>query len=183
MKLARIILAAMFLASAAVSATAADKVIPAADGEALIVPRDSPVRFQRFDKYGGAHFSGRFVLSGSFTYGCTYDCDGPLTEDNLALHFVPDPELVKRLPHWRQHTNDMRIYIDRAAPFGQAVAVQRAAILKGDLGEVTGRASIVVDEFTMTLECDSASFTARFVKFEEPAALQEVRLAGDYGCV
>lgn len=59
---------------------------PGGYGEALIMPAASPVRFSGFNKEGeqyvGARFSGRFVLTGRFSWGCNWDCDGssPISE-------------------------------------------------------------------------------------------------------
>ena len=56
---------AMLLAGAA----PAERTVPhPGGGPALVIPAGSPVKFRGFDKGGGARFSGRFVLSGTFIW-------------------------------------------------------------------------------------------------------------------
>jgi len=183
--LARI--AALPTAALIASAAPAPTVIPHPEirGEALIVPRDSPVRFRRFDKYGYAHFDGRFVLSGTFTYGCQVDCEGPVKEGDLQLNVVPDPALAARLPHWRVDTTDMMISISRGSRFAKTIGTprQRASLLAGRTPDLRGRIAIVVDDFSTGIECDSAGFRARFVSVARAPTLARVELNGDYGCV
>jgi hypothetical protein len=173
------------LAAASISAAApSEQIIPLDDGEALIVPADSPAHFRRLGKDHDAHFTGKFVLTGTFSYGCEYDCDGSVKESDLALYVVPDAALVARLPRWKQHTNDIRVFIDNPIAFGRGTvsSEQRAALMNGRLDRVTGHVSIVVDQLQITIECDSAGAVAHFVAFARPATVQPVRLAGNYGC-
>src|SRR6266545_844058 len=96
-----------------VSATPAPTVIPHPDveGEALIVPPGSPVKFSHFDKYGVAHFTGRFVVNGSFFIeGCESNCPR-FGEDDLDVDVFPDPTLEAKLPHWKVHNNDISMTI------------------------------------------------------------------------
>lgn len=66
---------------------------PSAQGEALIVPADSPVQFRGFDKSSGyARFEGRFVLTGKFTYGCGSNCadyEGPVEDSTFKSVSCP----------------------------------------------------------------------------------------------
>ena len=162
---------------------------PHAEGEALIIPPDSPVRFRGFDKRSGyGHFKGRFVLTGTFSYGCGSNCadyEGPLEKSDLHIGIVPDPELAARLPNWKIRNNDMMIFINSDEPLAAAIAnpEQRAALLAGKISSLQGRIAIVVDNFQAGLECDSATFTARLVAIAEAPRAAPVELSGDYGCM
>ena len=112
-----------------ISAAPAKQIIPLPDndagGEALIVPADSPVHFRGWNKYGYAQFDGRFVLTGTFMYGCGEgDCEGagPYKESELTLAVVPDAELAARLPNWKIRHNDMMILISRWRPVEHSLA-------------------------------------------------------------
>lgn len=160
--------------------------LPDDPNEGIIVPPDSPVRFQNFDQYGRAHFTGKFVLTGAFTYRCNYCEPGTkVTENDLEFSIVPDRILLSRLPHWKQHDNDMMVEILRAKRFTHLVtaAADRRALLSGKRDEVTGRIAVVVDDFQAGLDCDSANFSAKFVSIAKPVRIAEVRLNGNYGCV
>lgn len=179
MKLTPIILAAMLLAA---PATAADRVIPTPHGDdALIIPDGSPVRLKEFQDYG-AQFTGQVTLTGTFILGCPDECELPLAEGDLALYFAPDPEQAKRLPHWREHNNDMRVLLYPTPPLDAISAERRDALIRGDIDQITVRASVIIDEFSTSLDCDSATFAAHFVAFKEPPVVQEARLDGAYGC-
>jgi hypothetical protein len=142
------------------------------------------MKFVHFDKEGGAHFSGRFVLSGLFAYGCEVECQGKITEDCLVLTIVPDPEVAARLPRWKVHDNDIKIYLTREAPLARAIATpkQKAALLSGKLPEIRGHIAVVVDDFQTAIECDSASYSARFVAIAKPPKRETKAPDGNYGC-
>lgn len=174
------------LALALVGAAPPAKVIPhPGGGPALVVPRNSPVRFTGFDKNGAAHFSGRFELSGAFTYGCEYDCEGPVEEDSLSLALVPDTELAKRLPHWEDRGDRMAVYVDRADRLASSITTrqQHAALLSGKLADVRGRLAITVDDYVADFGCDySPAYSARFVELAKPPQLAQIEVDGDFGC-
>jgi hypothetical protein len=175
-------LAALILLGAASAPT----VIPhPGGGPALVVPSDSPVRFTGFDKDGAAHFSGRFELSGAFTYGCEYDCEGPVGEDSLSFQLVPDRQLARRLPHWENRGDGMVLYIDRAVRLTRLIATrqQQAGLLSGKLTDVRGRISITVDDYVADFGCDySPAYSARFVALAKPPELAQIEVDGDFGC-
>jgi hypothetical protein len=180
------------IAAVLMSAVPPERVIlfPGVEGEALILPRNNPVRFSGFYKQGGeyvgARFSGRFVLTGSFTYGCEWDCGEPgVNEDeNYALRIIPDRALAARLPHWKVRNNDIAIFVSKAKPFTHAITTpeQRAALASPTVPNVQGRISIVVDHLETSLDCDSANFRADFVKIAKPPELSKVDLDGNFGC-
>ncbi|THD72556.1 hypothetical protein [Phenylobacterium sp.] len=184
MKLAASILTGLLAMSGATPGVCAERVIALSDSEALIVPSDSPARFQRLGRHLDAHFTGRFTISGAFAYGCNLGCDAPLTERDLALYIVPDETLARRLPHWKAHDRDIRIYIDNPKPFGRKFvsARIRAALLNGKLGHVTGHATIVVDRLLATIECDTGGYSVHLIAFAKPATIGPVQAAENHGC-
>ena len=174
------------LAALIVSAAPAPQEIPLDNyGEALVIPAASPVRLLRFNKqHAAASFRGRFVLTGMFVYGCDIECELPLAKDDVHGSIIPDPDAAARLPHWKIRNNDMRIYLhgwDRLA--AQVVTPdERAAIFAGKVDSIRKHVSIVVDDFNASIECDSASYDARFISLAKPPTVAMAMLAGDYGC-
>jgi len=156
---------------------------PRYEGEALIIPLDSPVKFRGFDENGIAHFSGRFVLDGQFyVEGCSEPCPGAAEED-LGVSVFPDPDLEARLPHWKVHNNDIALDLSEKRLMNLITGPrQRAALLAGKASDIRGRIAIVVDEFETGIECDSAYFSARFVRIARAPKIANVEFNGNYGC-
>lgn len=184
-------LALLPLAALIVSASPGPQIIPLPGedsyGEALIIPADSPVKFQRFDQYGRAHFSGRFALTGKFSWGCEWDCDGSTSvneAENFDLQLIPDADVAARLPRWKVHDNDIAVSISGASRFTHSIttSLQRADLASGRLEDVEGRVSITVDQFETGLDCDSANASARFVAVTQAPKLGKVDLSGNFGC-
>ena len=174
------------LAALIVSAAPAAQDIPLDNyGEALVIPAASPVRLLRFNKqHAAASFRGRFVLTGMFVYGCDIECEPPLAKDDVHGSIIPDPDAAARLPHWKIRNNDMRIYLhgwDRLAAL-VVTPDERAAIFAGKVDSIRKHVSIVVDDFNASIECDSASYDARFISLAKPPTVAMAMLAGDYGC-
>lgn len=174
------------LAALIVSAAPAPQYIPLDNyGEALVIPDGSPTRLVRFNKQQAeARFHGRFVLTGMFVYGCDIECDPPLVKNDVHGSIIPDPDVASRLPHWKIRNNDIRILLtgdDRLAA-QVLTADERAALLAGKVDSVRKHVSIVVDDFSASIECDSASYTARFISLTKPPKTASAKLDGDYGC-
>jgi hypothetical protein len=168
-------------------ASPANRTIPRpGGGPALIIPAGSPVKFRGFDENGVAHFDGRFLLIGSFTYGCNIDCEElPIPRDNLEFNLVPDQQLMKRLPHWQDRGGDMVIYLTRTSRLERALVGQKqlAALLSGKTKDVRGRIAIMVDGYTADFGCDySPSYSARFVSLPKPPTIAQIEVNGDFGC-
>ena len=156
--------------------------------EALIIPADSPIKFERFDKYGVAHFAGRFTLTGTFSYSCT-DCEPgarnpPLKRSDFHLEIVPDAALAARLPRWKMHRQDMIIEIRGASRLTDTIGnrQQRAALLRGKVDALHGRVAIVVGRFRTDIECDSAGWWANLVAVARAPKLSANQLKGNFGC-
>jgi hypothetical protein len=59
---------------------------------------------------------------------------------------------------------------------------ERAAIFAGKVDSIRQHVSIVVDDFKASIECDSASYDARFISLAKPPTVAAAKLGGDYGC-
>jgi hypothetical protein len=182
----RMSIAAIALLLASPSADAAPKFVPApvGGGEGVVIPANSPVEFQRMDKDDVARFSGQFVLSGTFSYGCEIECDPPLKDDRMTLAIVPDAGLAARLPHWKERNTDIKIYLTNEAKLVPAIATaaERSKLRAGKIEYVRGHVAVVVDSFRAAIECDSAAYSARFVKIASAPEKKSVKLSGNYGC-
>ena len=152
--------------------------------EGLVIPANSPVKFRHFGQYhDSALFSGRFVVEGVFILDCDY-CEPGYKDNQLRLSIIPDPAIAARLPHWKVHDNGIAIIITDAGPFIDAISTsaERRSLLSGKVGEIRGRTAIVIDQYELGLECDSANYTARFVAVAKPPKVANVELEGDFGC-
>jgi hypothetical protein len=172
------------LSLALISATPAGKAreipwVPGSD-EAIVIPAASPVRFKGFNKDHYAVFSGRFVLTGTFVYGCNVDCDPP--NPDVEADIIPDPGSA--LPHWKLRSGDMLIYlVDGERLANQIVSRQeRAALLAGKVKDVRKHVSILVDDFQAGIECDSPFYSARFIAVAKPLKLASAKTEANYGC-
>ncbi len=152
-------------------------------GEGVLVPPNSPVRFQHFNEYDSAQFNGRFVLEGVFVLDCDF-CEPGYKDNQIRLSMIPDPAIAARLPHWKVHDNDLAIVVTNAASFMRSVSTpaQRQLLLSGKLAEVRGRAAILVDHFEAGLDCDSANYSARFIAVAKQPRITKVQIDGDFGC-
>ena len=180
---------ALLLAFCPAQAAPGDKIIPAKDanGHVIFVPHDSPIQFHHFGgKYDPheAHFAGRFVLTGTFTYGCDIECDPPLKDEDLILAIEPDRAVAARLPHWGAGCcSDMLIYITRERRLIDAITSpkDRARLRSGKITRIEGRISVVVDNFVAGISCDQPVYTARFVSIVRPSA-RKPGSGGFFGC-
>lgn len=178
-------LTAALLLNPAAGGAADERVFPVLDyHEALVVPATSPVSFKGFAAPLDAAFTGRFVLTGVFTYGCQWDCEGAVRPSEFVFYVIPDPALAAQFPHWTHTHNDVRVAISDAEPFlrSHITPEQRAALASGKLPLVTGRAAIVVDQFHTSVECGTVFWSARFVAMASPLKVEPIRIAGDFGC-
>ncbi|HLZ76824.1 hypothetical protein [Phenylobacterium sp.] len=184
---ASIVLALLLMSSSTEARQAsANQIVRVGIGGGIRVPSDSPVRYVRTGKEeGDSHFFGQFVITGTYRYGCFVGCDGPLQPDDLVLKFYPDRSLVKRLPSWVVYKEPAdEIIIEKAAPFVQSVVSSkiRGQLLSNKRQYVSGRASILVDDFTMDIECDSPSYFARFVRIVQSLDAPKPTPVRQVGC-
>jgi hypothetical protein len=158
--------------------------LPHVEGEALVIPPDSPVHFRGFDKQGAARFNGRFTVTGTFTYGCEFECNPPIKEWQENFVVTPDPALAARLPHWKLRNGPIVLYINHATGLTRTLGTpaKRAALRSGKLANLNGRISIVVDAYEASIVCDGPNYSARFVAVAKPAELAEKPVKAEYGC-
>jgi hypothetical protein len=157
---------------------------PLDEAEALVIPADSPVQFERFDKNGVAHFRGLFELRGSFVYGCAIDCEERPKDRFYRMDFTYDRGILDRLPRWRVRGSVPSIVItnERAFVRGVASARQYAGLQSGKIADIRGRADILVDHFAIGIDCDGPSLSARFVRLLDPPRLAADLPDGNPGC-
>jgi len=179
-------IAALPFAALLVGATPAAQEIPWRGGAAdwvIIVPKGSPVKFNDWHEYGYARFDGRFVLTGQYALTLTDNCERPGTEDCLVVDIDPDPEIAARLPRVKNH-GDVWITISEDGRFLRSIAGprERAKLLSGKIRSVTGRTSIVADQFSVGGDCEQVWYSARFVAFAKPPKPARTRFGGGFGC-
>jgi len=177
--------AALFMihVAATAPACAAEQKIALADGaDTLIIPANSPVRYQSTGKNDDIHFVGRFILTGEFHYGCASDCDDK--QPSFEFVIAPDADLKARLPHWSQRTGDLRISIDASRRLVPAIIPRRrlALVRAGKLDAVSGRVSILVENYTADIECDAPQYSVRFVALVKPVQVATASNSGEFGC-
>lgn len=173
------------LALLLLGAAPAPRVIPHPDypQHRLTIPHDSPVRFRGWDKDGVAVFDGRFVLSGSWSYGCAFDCGDPPDDAFYQFELRPDPAIAGRLPRW-DSSGDMSVIITREDRLIRAVVAPalQAALRADQVPYVMGQVAIQVDDFRTGFSCDSPYFSARFVAIAKPRKLARANYSGVSSC-
>lgn len=175
------------LAALLIGAAPPERVIPFPDvsGWSLVVPAGGPAKFRGFGEHGVARFSGRVVLTGSFTYGCNIECEGQSRDSQLVLVVRADPEAAALLPRVKDRDGDVNIYIRNGSRAARAVTTpqERAALRAGRIPYVQGRIEIVIDDLEIFGECDSAVYTARFVSLVKQQQLATIESGTGFGCV
>jgi hypothetical protein len=173
----------MIYAAGVASACADERKIDLAGGaDSLIVPANSPVRYNFTGKYDDIHFVGRFILTGKFYYGCASDCDE--RDPSFELLIVPDADQQARLPHWSQRTREIRVSIgsDRRLVPGIVPKRELALVRAGKLDAVSGRVSILVDNYTAAIECDAPVYSVTFVGLVKSVQVAAASDASKFGC-
>jgi hypothetical protein len=168
-----------------IGAAPADQEIPWPNSSWVIaVPKDSPVRFKGWHEYGYAQFDGRFVLTGEYALTVMELCERPGTEECLVFDVQPDPVIARRLPHLKDGGDAWITVTDEKKRLVETITSpeQRKALLRGKLDSVTGRTSIVVDQFWVGGDCDQVWYSARFVEFAQPRKDARTEFGGGFGC-
>lgn len=150
------------------------KAVHAEDGLDYAIPGDSPVRFASLGRYGVGLFNGRFSVSGTYHYG--YLSNSPEADSEygvLDLYFVPDKKVAIRLPFWaqRRHVHEMRFKND--ADFVKAIISPKAIreLKEKKIFSVSGRATVVVADYRISVECDYPTYSVSFIAAEQPGVL------------
>ena len=182
----KVLLLLLFVATAAVAANAAGHLIHADAGVTFVVPSQSPVRYERTGKYGVVHYAGRFPLTGNYVYG--YVTENP-EEDvhfgDLELTFTVSQSAAERLPYWTDREPVREIAIRNSERFAKDVVGQKNIdLLRAHrIERVRGTATIVVDQFRTSVECDHQTSSARFVRsILAPKNVADRQLADVPGC-
>jgi hypothetical protein len=154
------------MAFAACAFAAGPTKIKVNDVVTFIVPAGSPVGKAKIGEYGVVEYEGRIVVSGKYEYG--YSTDNPGDTDNYGekyLTFTLDKQTVAELPYWSrdgQDTNELGL----ANPDDFAKAVIPANLLASlnarKIASVNGTATIWIEDFQTSVECDHNNFYARF---------------------
>ena len=166
-----------------VGAQPAEYPLPDVEGEALVVPASSPVKYiGREDSM--SRFSGGFVLTGTLYYACFIDCEPTIEPDELQLFIVPDPSLAARLPHWKIRSGPIRIIVENDEDLAKAVITnaERRALLARKRQDVRKRVSLNVDDYRLSIDCDSATHWVRYVSLAKPARIAKGGGKIDGGC-
>ena len=152
--------------------------------EAIVIPAASPVRFKGFDKEHYARFSGRFVLTGTFVYGCNVECGPPMQNADIEADLIPDPAMAAALPHWKLRNGDLLIYLVDGERLAKQIVTrrERTALMAGKLPDIRKHVAITVDDFQAGIECDSAFYSARFIALAKPVQVAQKKVEPNYGC-
>ena len=149
-----------------------------ADTEAIVIPAGSPMRLVSFprDFESNAAFRGHFTLSGD------YELSG--YGDDAVTTLWPDRRSRSVLPYWRDRGGPHEIYISNAWAFAQAVVPKnKLQTMKANkLPSVRGHVTIIADDYKTSIECDVASFSARFVSVVKPAVRIAANPKSEEGC-
>lgn len=129
------------------------------DSDAIIMPAGSTLQVSfPPDPDHNARFSGRLTLSG------TYEVRG--YGEYAWVTLWPDRKSRAALPQWRERWEGplKELYVDNGWAFAQAVASKEELEKLQDEGfSIRGRATVVVDQYETSVECDHAHYSARFV--------------------
>jgi hypothetical protein len=125
-------------------------------------------------------------MFGTYHYG--YLSNNPEADSEfgvLELYFVPDKEVAIRLPYWaqRRHVHEMRFRND--ADFVKAMISPKAIreLKEKKIFSVSGRATIVVADYQISVECDYPTYSVSFAAVERPGILLASHaLVEQFGC-
>lgn len=171
------------LAIAAASPPAAEYPLADVEGETLVIPAASPVKFTGFEEHV-SRYKGQFTLTGTLVYRCDVDCDVPIDPRNFVIFVIPDPAQAQSLPYWKTRRSEIHVYFENDEALAKSVisTAERKSLLSGKTADIRKRVALTVDDFILGIDCDSASYRARFVALAKPPVLVRSRKAIDAGC-
>ena len=148
------------------------------ESEALLIPAASTMHMVSAARDGisGAVFRGGFTVSGN------YLIEGQGEETSVI--FWPDKKSRAVLPYWRHRGGPEELYITNGWAFAQAV-VPRDRLQKlqaQTLTAVRGRVTMRADDYETSIECDTASFSARFVSIVKPPMTLAAKFESSESC-
>lgn len=136
----------------------------------VAVPKGGPLALKKMDM-DGVHFAGRVKLTGEYVYGreSSYVSDtGWRPEPDL--HFVPDAASRALLPYSHEDGPAYGLRFSNGDAFlGNVLPAGTTAKIKAHkVNSVRGRLTIWVDEYSVSVSCGAAVYTARFIRIESP---------------
>jgi hypothetical protein len=169
-------------------ALAETKKIVAKEGAIYLVPAGSPVKFKSNDEWTVASFQGQFTVSGS--YRVQYD--GVPARKNCEVcvpiwnvNFKPDRAQARKLPHWTRGPV-RELYFQNADEFVGSILSEKTTnqLRSGEMLVASGRTTLIVENFTASVDCDTASYSVRFVRMLGQADMFLAKSKGqpDSGC-
>ena len=160
-----------------------DLVTATQGGIVYAVPKGSPLRLSHIDE-NGTHFSGSVRISGHYLYG-QLEALPAEESDFKTLYFVPDEASKALLPYWNERGPVRALYFSNSDEFlSKVVDASLAQEVKSNTRKsLTGEVTIWIDEYVATAECDSAVYTARFVKVDQPDTVAQSDYVDSIGCV
>lgn len=154
----------------------ATRTIPFQDvGDAIVIPAGSFARYKTWNKEEiTATFEGRFVLDGRFE----------IPEGDGDPVIFPDPDALKRMPHWRDRGGPDYVYIRNPLAFEKAIqsAKDFDRLHRHKLKNLSGRVSAVVENYSAAIECDSPVYEVTFVAIAKPTQFSSNQKMDDVGC-
>jgi hypothetical protein len=179
-------LTALLAATPVVPATGEPRTVHVSEGLDYLVPAGSPTTYASKGQYNVAYFKGRFKVSGTYHYGWLMnDPAANAADGDLDLYFIPDRDAADLLPYWaeRGHVHEMRFRNNDA--FVRAVISPALVdrIQKKEIISVTGRATILVESYQISVECDYPTYSVAFSSVVRPPTLFASRdVVDQYGC-
>ena len=154
-------------------------------GVVYAIPKDSPFKVEK-KSIDGVYFSGQVQVTGKYVYGR----NNPADEVGIAnpkpdLYFMPDDQSRWLLPYLKERGAVAGFYFRNADAFLKAVvAPDLAAKVRAEkIRSITGEVTIIVESFYATVECDTAMYSASFVRaVTEPHVMAQKSYAEAISC-
>lgn len=176
----------MLLAFVASAIAAESKKIEVEEGITFVVPADSHLGNWKIGEYGVVEFEGRVSVSGKYEYG--YATDDPQDKDNYGekyLSFVLDKQSVASLPYWSRDGQVVNeLYLSNPDDFAKAVipAKQLTNLDARRIRKITGSATIWIENYQVSVECDHQNNYAKFSSVVEKKYVARQEFSDWEGC-
>ena len=154
-------------------------------GVVYAIPKDSPFKVEK-KSIDGVYFAGQVQLTGKYVYGR----NNPADEVGIAypkpdLYFMPDDQSRWLLPYLKERGAVAGFYFRNADAFLKAVvAPDLAAQVRAEkIRSISGDVTIVIESFYATVECDTAMYSANFVRaVTDPQVMAQKSYAETISC-
>lgn len=135
-------------------------------GVVYAIPKESPFKVAK-KSIDGVYFSGQVQVTGWYVYGR----NNPADEVGIAypkpdLYFLPDDQSRWLLPYLKEKGAVAGFYFRNPDAFLKAVVAPGlvAQVKAEKVRSITGEITIIIDSFSATVECDTAMYSASFVR-------------------